>query len=332
MPSEGAQAPSDHDPSLLILYRHLRAHTPNASVYEGDEEFSAVVRAAEAYEHYGCPLLSLVILKHWGYVTPVDTSSKRAKVVKNLLQVRRESIYGSMGSTSTSSFMGVSRSAESPKAIGSGVLDFNNFGTTTITAPVLGSIERQETAKPNGMSLMGGFKNVGPPPELDSGTFDIDSFGAGSKKPSGGGMSLMGGFKSAAPPSAVDSGMLDFDSFNSASKKPNSETSDTPGSTGMSLMGGFKQAPSSSNIESGMLDFDTFGSSTLSKQSKTKDIFAGFAPPEGNLNHGLSSIEKRESGGHGINDDTLRGTEELLNDYITTLVVQLLTVSLVHFH
>ncbi|KAF9963358.1 regulator of (H+)-ATPase in vacuolar membrane [Modicella reniformis] len=329
--SDSAQTQAHRDPSLLILYRHLRAHTLNASVYEGDEEFSAVVRAAEAYEHYGCPLLSLVILKHWGYVMPVDSSSKHTRKVKNLLEVRRDSIYGLRNSTSMSSFMGVSRQAGASGNIENGILDFGNFGSTMNPVLAQSPNREQESSKANGMSLMGGFKNAGspPPPELDSGTFDFDNFGAGTMKPSGGGMSLMGGFKSTAPPSAVDSGMLDFDSFNSGSK---GEATNALKPTGMSLMGGFRAAPSSSsNIESGMFDFDAFGStnqSSVSNVSKppTNDIFAGFAPPtDDGFKNGSSSIGNREPGKHALNDDVLRGTEELLNDYITTLVVQLLT-------
>ncbi|KAF9350624.1 regulator of (H+)-ATPase in vacuolar membrane, partial [Mortierella sp. NVP85] len=374
--TENALTRSHRDPSLLILYRHLRTHTPNASVYEGDEEFFAVVRAAEAYEHYGCPLLSLVILKHWGYVTSVDSSNKRTKSARNLLQVRRESIYGSMNSTSTSSFMGLSRTAESPKAISNGILDFDNFSTVK-TAPTRSSNEEQDTPKPNGMSLMGGFKSANPPSsEFDSGTFNFDSFGAETKKPNGGGMSLMADLKSTAPSSTVDSGLLDFDNFGSSSQKPHVESSNPPTSTGMSLMGGFKSAPSSSNIDSGMLDFDSFGSdpqkphvessnpkstgmslmggfkaapsssnidsgmldfdafdsigqsssSSISKQPKTRDIVVSFAHPEDGVpKHGLRRTENRRSNNHYINDDMLQGTEELLNDYITTLVVQLLT-------
>ncbi|KAG0244016.1 regulator of (H+)-ATPase in vacuolar membrane [Mortierella sp. GBA43] len=334
VPPEGIQPSSHRDPSLLILYRHLRTHTPNAPIYEGDEEFSAVVRAAEAYEHYGCPLLSLVILKHWGYVTPVDASNKHVKEVRNLLEVRRASIYGIRNSKSTSSFMSMSRKSETPKAIDSGILDFDNFGTTTKSPLAQSPTDVQPVAKSSGMSLMGGFKNAAPPPsELDSGTFDFDSFGSGTKKSNGDasdgpkptGMSLMGGFKSAPSSSNIDSGMLDFDSFGSGSKKSNGDSSDEPKSTGMSLMGmslmgGFKQAPSSSNVDSGLLDFDAFGSmgqSHVPKQSPRNNVSFGIAED--------NDLAKGKSGGRLISDDALCGTEELLNDYITTLVVQLLT-------
>ncbi|KAI8603070.1 RAVE protein 1 C terminal-domain-containing protein [Dissophora ornata] len=313
VPAGSPEARSHRDPSLLILYRHLRRVTPNASVYEGDEEFSAVVRAAEAYEHYGCPLLSLVILKHWGYVMPVDSSSKKTKEVRNLLEVRRASIYSLPKSTSTSSFMGGFKVAEKPTGVDSGILNFDYFGAAKKTD--------QDTPKPNGMLLMGGFKSASPLPASDSGTFDFESFGQEKKKPNGGGMSLMGGFKSAAPSSDVDSGMLDFDSFSTPSKKQNG---DAPKSTGMSLMGGFKSG-TPSNVDSGMLDFDAFGSmgqsssSKISQQTKPRDIFAGFAPP---ADDGLDINGSHDA---SSNDDKVRGTEELLNDYITTLVVQLLT-------
>ncbi|KAI8350525.1 RAVE protein 1 C terminal-domain-containing protein [Mortierella sp. GBAus27b] len=425
VPPEGIQPSSHRDPSLLILYRHLRTHTPNAPIYEGDEEFSAVVRAAEAYEHYGCPLLSLVILKHWGYVTPVDASNKHVKEVRNLLEVRRASIYGIRNSKSTSSFMSMSRKSETPKAIDSGILDFDNFGTTTKSPLAQSPTDVQPVAKSSGMSLMGGFKNAAPPPsELDSGTFDFDSFGSGTKKSNGDasdgpkptGMSLMGGFKSAPSSSNIDSGMLDFDSFGSGSKKSNGDSSDEPKSTGMSLMGGFKQAPSSSNIDSGMLDFDSFGSGSKKSDSDASNepkstgmslmggfkqapsssnidsgmldfdsfgsgskksngeasvepkstgmsLMGGFkqAPSSSNVDSGLldfdafgsmgqshvpkqsprnnvsfgiaedNDLAKGKSGGRLISDDALCGTEELLNDYITTLVVQLLTVGFVTF-
>ncbi|KAG0330063.1 regulator of (H+)-ATPase in vacuolar membrane [Dissophora globulifera] len=328
---------SHRDPSLLILYRHLRKITPNASSYEGDEEFSAVVRAAEAYEHYGCPLLSLVILKHWGYVMPVDSSSKRTTEVRNLLQVRRDSILSLPKSTSTSSFMGGFKlPTEASSNIGSGILNFDDFGTTKKTGSSQSNVSGGEEASlPTGMSLMGGFRSKeAPPSEQGSMAFDFDSFGNGSKKAIGnsggsGGMSLMGGFRSVNPSAEVNSGVLDFDSFGAAPKKQNGQSLDTPKAPSMSLMGGFRSTSSdTSKIDSGTLDFDSFGSmgqapsSKTSQPAKPKDIFADFAPP---ADDGLHTNEVNNTGGQSSSSDTVRGTEELLNDYITTLVVQLLT-------
>jgi len=80
-----------------------------------------------------------------------------------------------------------------------------------------------------------------------------------------------------------------------------------------------------------MLDFDAFdsmGQSSSSSISKTRGTVVSFAHPEDGVpNHGLRRTGNRRSNNHYINDDMLQGTEELLNDYITTLVVQLLTVS-----
>ncbi|KAG0303627.1 regulator of (H+)-ATPase in vacuolar membrane [Dissophora globulifera] len=328
---------SHRDPSLLILYRHLRKITPNASSYEGDEEFSAVVRAAEAYEHYGCPLLSLVILKHWGYVMPVDSSSKRTTEVRNLLQVRRDSILSLPKSTSMSSFMGGFKlPTEASSNIGSGILNFDDFGTTKKTGSSQSNVSgEEEVSLPTGMSLMGGFRSKEvPPSEQGSMAFDFDSFGNGSKKAVGnsggsGGMSLMGGFRSVNPSAEVNSGVLDFDSFGATTKKQNGQSLDTPKAASMSLMGGFRSTSSNTNnIDSGTLDFDSFGSMGQAPSSKTnqtakpKDIFADFAPP---ADHGLHTNEVNNTGGQSSSSDTVRGTEELLNDYITTLVVQLLT-------
>ncbi|KAI1317690.1 regulator of (H+)-ATPase in vacuolar membrane [Mortierella claussenii] len=338
------------DPSLLILYRHLRKTTPNASVYEGDEEFSAVVRAAEAYEHYGCPLLSLVILKHWGYVMPVDPTTKSTKeVVRNILQVRRDSIHTLPTSTSTSSFMGAFKASEAaPAAIHNGTLDFDHFTGSEMGRKLVGGQKTSPSDKiptSNGMSLMGGFKSTtSPPSALDSGTFDFEGgFGEKSKKANGHGMSLMGSTAAAKSPqipsSQVDSGMLDFDNFGSDPKKqqnggptPNDggSSASTKTSMGMSLMGGFRTAPAPSNTDSGVLDFDAFGSmgqvpSTKKSQPvKAKDIFADFAPPVDDALIPMNGHQSAEDD-TASSDDKVRGTEELLNDYITTLVVQLLT-------
>ncbi|CAO3569226.1 unnamed protein product [Mortierella alpina] len=326
------------DPSLLILYRHLRKNTPNAANYEGEEEFSAVVRAAEAYEHYGCPLLSLVILKHWGYVMPVDTNKEKEEV-RNILQVRRDSIVSLPKSTSMS-FMGGFKGAEAPNLadFNNGVLRFGDSGATKGFGTIAngGSLE-QEIPKSNSMSMMGGFKSAGPPPDVDSGVLDFDSFGRGAKKPNGQGMSLMGGFKRAAPSSDVDSGVLDFDSFGSLSNKRTNTPPAAPKPASMSLMGGFKST-TSTNLDSGMLDFGAFDAmnSTAKSQNtdstaKARDIFADFAlPAEDGLGrsaaaNGFDKDDDEEAGSGSDNDDKVRGTEELLNDYITTLVVQLLT-------
>ncbi|KAF9206869.1 regulator of (H+)-ATPase in vacuolar membrane [Haplosporangium sp. Z 27] len=316
-----SEARTHRDPSLLILYRHLLKATPNASRYEGDEEFSAVVRAAEAYEHYGCPLLSLVILKHWGYVMPVDPG-KNTKAI-NILDVRRESINSLPKSASTSGFLGGFKSTGQPTNIDSGVLNFDDFASKR-DQPQTGG---RETTKPNGMSLMGGFRSAGPPPEADSGTFDFDNFGEKPKQANGNGMSLMGARKPIDSSSQMDTGVLDFDSFSSTSKKQDEEPSKPQNSMSMSLMGGFKSAAPPSNIDSGMLDFDSFGSMAqpaTSTATKSKDIFGAFTSPS-------TDDDFSTTNGHDHSDEqacqnnNTRGTEELLNDYITTLVVQLLT-------
>ncbi|KAF9354925.1 regulator of (H+)-ATPase in vacuolar membrane [Mortierella sp. AD094] len=319
------EARSHRDPSLLILYRHLHKVSPNAAAYEGDEEFSAVVRAAEAYEHYGCPLLSLVILKHWGYVMPVDSSDKNSKEIKNILEVRRDSITSFPKSTSTSGFMGGFKPTEPSANIDSGILNFDDFATKSDQTQEGG----QEPTKSNGMSLMGGFRSSGPPPETDSGTFDFDSFAEKPKQANGNGMSLIGARKPIGSSAQVDTGVLDFDSFGSDSRKQNGGSLNPPKSTGMSLMGGFKSAAPPSNIDSGMLDFDSFGTMGQSRTSKAsnavkpKDIFADFAPP---ADDGLGTVhEQNDADELPCTDSKARGTEELLNDYITTLVVQLLT-------
>ncbi|KAF9182064.1 regulator of (H+)-ATPase in vacuolar membrane [Haplosporangium sp. Z 11] len=362
-----------HDPSLLILYRFLRKSTPNPSLFEGDQEFSAVVRAAEAYEHYGCPLLSLVILKHWGYVMSVDQLNKKAKEVRDILAVRRYSIQ-SLPRSASMSFMGGSKIKEASSNVDSGMLNFDDFKSSGEPNPTQGLKSEDAVApKSNGMSLMGGFKSTGPPAGVENNTFDFDSFGGGPKKSNGNsmsmmggsenvalpsdvnsgmldfdsfgsgakkqngehgvpkstGMSLMGGFKSMASPSNVDSGMLDFDSFGLTTKKWNGKQ-DAPKSTGMSLMGGFKSLAPSSNIDSGMLDFDAFHTMGTTKPygaPQATDISDGFAPPvddeTGSYSEDLDDSDDSDTS--SCNDDKIRGTEELLNDYITTLVVQLLT-------
>ncbi|KAF9585501.1 regulator of (H+)-ATPase in vacuolar membrane [Lunasporangiospora selenospora] len=384
--SEEAQ---HRDPSLLILYRHLRKKTPNASGYEGDVEFSAVVRAAEAYEHYGCPLLSLVILKHWGYVllaggqTPEseDTSAtptprKPNAGVKNLLQIRRESIY-SIPRSSSMSFMGTFKSSEppavSPSNLVSGMLSFDDFDPSSTLkqgpSPPVSSSSAKETSMTTSstkMSLFAENRSSRAPSSssnLDSGTLNFDDFDMSSSKspnpklqnghsttaattaaPS---MSLMGGFKRAPPPD-MDSGLLNFESFGAS--KTSTPKSLTPregssngngnlgGGGGMSLMGGFRSAPTSDSIDSGMLDFDSFGSMGAKPKTepqsksakKPRDIFTSFGSP---ANDGLGakanghnqSGESDDDGDNSDNEDKVRGTEELLNDYITTLVVQLLT-------
>ncbi|KAG0001476.1 regulator of (H+)-ATPase in vacuolar membrane [Entomortierella chlamydospora] len=321
----GDDTRSHRDPSLLILYRHLNKVSANAATYEGDEEFSAVVRAAEAYEHYGCPLLSLVILKHWGYVMPVDSSGKKSKKVRNIMEVRRDSIMGFPKSTSTSNFMGGFKPTEPSANIDSGILNFDDFATKSDQTQTGG----RQSIKPNGMSLMGGFRSSGPPPEADSGTFDFDSFGEKPKQANGSGMSLMGARKPIESSAQVDTGVLDFDSFGPPLRKQNGGPLDSPKSTSMSLMGGFKSAAPPSNIDSGMLDFDSFGAmgqsgtSKASNKAKPKDIFAGFAPP---TDGGLDTVNQQNSPDEiSWTDKKTQGTEELLNDYITTLVVQLLT-------
>ncbi|KAF9550360.1 regulator of (H+)-ATPase in vacuolar membrane [Mortierella hygrophila] len=263
MSPSGTDSGQNRDPAMLILYRHLRRNVHQFSGYEGDEEFSAVVRAAEAYEHYGCPLLSLVILKHWGYVMPVGGASKNTKKVRNILEVRRDSIQSLPRSTSMS-FRGGIRSPRSSSNLNSGMLDFDDFDTSKPPeSPKYEAVKKEHEQKSNGMSLMGGFKS-GPPAgsAVDSGTFDFDSFGGGNKTSKGDGMSLMGGFKTMAPSTDINSGTLDFDSFGSKKQNGNAE----PKSTSMSLMGGFKSTAPSSDFSSGTFDFDNFGS-TSNKQS-----------------------------------------------------------------
>ncbi|KAG0202623.1 regulator of (H+)-ATPase in vacuolar membrane [Mortierella sp. GBA30] len=331
-PDNNNESESHRDPSLLILYRHLRRSTPNAPTYEGEEEFSAVVRAAEAYEHYGCPLLSLVILKHWGYVMPIDHRDKAATEVRNILQVRRDSIASLPKSTSMS-FMGGFRVTEPSMSsnIDSGILNFDDFGTTKTARPASSqNTQKLEHSKSAGMSMMGGFKS--PPSEVDSGVLDLDSFGGGGPRPNGHGMSLMGGRKSAAS-SNVNSGMLDFDSFGSQAKKQNDSTPGTPKQPSMSLMGGFTLT-ASNNVDSGILDFGAFDSLGTTKQTsaptaRVKDIFADFAPPTDDGMGRSAPVNGIDTDEDDIDTsdigDKVRGTEELLNDYITTLVVQLLT-------
>ncbi|KAG0265351.1 regulator of (H+)-ATPase in vacuolar membrane [Mortierella polycephala] len=317
------------DPSLLILYRYLRKSTPNPSLFEGDQEFSAVVRAAEAYEHYGCPLLSLVILKHWGYVMPVGQLNNEGKEVRDILAVRRYSIQ-SLPRSASMSFMGGFKNKEVSSNMDSGMLNFDDFESSGKPDPAQ-DLKNKDTVAPksNGMSLMGGFKSAGPPPDTDSGTFDFDSFGGGPKKPNGTSMSLMGGFKSVALPSDADSGILDFDSFESTIKKQNGKQ-DTPRSTRISPIGGIKSVAPLSNVDSGMLDFDAFHTMGTTKSPGTPlttDISVGFVPPvddeAGSYSEDLDDSEDSDTS--SCNDDKIRGTEELLNDYITTLVVQLLT-------
>ncbi|KAF9136164.1 regulator of (H+)-ATPase in vacuolar membrane [Mortierella sp. 14UC] len=262
----GADSGQHRDPALLILYRHLRRNAHQFSGYEGDEEFSAVVRAAEAYEHYGCPLLSLVILKHWGYVMPVDGASKHAKKVRNILEVRRESITSLPRSTSMFFRSGL-RSTESSNSLNSGMFNFDDFGSAKPTGSAKDeAVKKDKEQKSNGMSLMGGFKSGSAAGSgLDTGTFDFDSFGGDSKTSNGSGMSLMGGFKSTAPSVDVNSGTFDFDSFGPNKQNGHAE----PKATGMSLMGGFKNTAPSSDVSSGTFDFDNFG--TISNSSKLND-------------------------------------------------------------
>ncbi|KAG0030111.1 regulator of (H+)-ATPase in vacuolar membrane [Podila clonocystis] len=341
--SSRQECESSRDPSLLILYRHLLKHSLATSVYEGDEEFSAVVRAAESYEHYGCPLLSLVILKHWGYVMPVDQPPKKSpEKLKEASKSTNGSGIQAPPSSNSMSFMGGFKNSTSSSNLDSGMLDFDNFGQTKKVEPV---------KEPSGMSFMGGFKSAmsSAAPTSDSGLLDFDNFGIKKSETSNTngepsktmGTSLIGGFKSVDSNGNTDSGMLDFDSLSQPKKV--SDTSFANGGTlpatkspgmGMSLMGGFKTVSSSSNIDSGMLAFDSFGSmGQKPKAAPTKpparDIFSDFGPP---ADDGLGTYSKT-TGSDGsdssddltINDDKVRGTEELLNDYITTLVVQLLT-------
>ncbi|KAF9322115.1 regulator of (H+)-ATPase in vacuolar membrane [Podila horticola] len=342
--SSKQESESSRDPSLLILYRHLLKHPLVSSVYEGDEEFSAVVRAAESYEHYGCPLLSLVILKHWGYVMPLDQPPKKStEISKEASKSTNSSGTQAPSSSNSVSFMGGFKNSTSSSNLDSGMLDFDNFGQTKKAEPIKES---------SGMSFMGGFKSAmsSAAPTSDSGLLDFDNFGAkksetssaNGEPPKAMGMSLMGGFKSGESNGNMDSGMLDFDSFSQPKKA--SDTSLANGGTlpatkspgmGMSLMGGFKTVSSSSDIDSGTLDFDSFGSMGQKPKSSTskplvRDIFSDFGPP---ADDGLGTYSKTTNGSDGsdssddltINDDKVRGTEELLNDYITTLVVQLLT-------
>ncbi|KAG0089757.1 regulator of (H+)-ATPase in vacuolar membrane, partial [Podila epicladia] len=340
--SRKQESESSRDPSLLILYRYLIKHSLASSVYEGDEEFSAVVRAAESYEHYGCPLLSLVILKHWGYVMPVDQPLKKSlENSKNASKSTNGSGTQAPSSSNSMSFMGGFKKSTSSSNLDSGMLDFDNFGQT----------KAEPVKESSGMSFMGGFKSAmsSAAPTSDSGLLDFDNFGAkksetsntNGEPPKTMGMSLMGGFKSVEPSGNMDSGMLDFDSFSQPKKA--SDTSLANGGTlpatkspgmGMSLMGGFKTVSSSSNMDSGMLDLDLFepmGQKPKAGSSKppVRDIFSEFGQP---ADDGLGTYPKT-TGSDGsdssddltINDDKVRGTEELLNDYITTLVVQLLT-------
>ncbi|KAF9213257.1 regulator of (H+)-ATPase in vacuolar membrane [Podila verticillata] len=333
------------DPSLLILYRHLLKHPLASSVYEGDEEFSAVVRAAESYEHYGCPLLSLVILKHWGYVMPVDQPLRKS--AENSMESNKNangSTTQALSSSNSMSFMGGFKISASSSNLDSGMLDFDSFGQTKKAEPAKES---------SGMSFMGGFKNTmssGAPNGDDSGLLDFDNFGAkksetsnaNGEPPKAMGMSLMGGFKSVESDGIVDSGMLDFDSFSQPKKASDTSSASvgtlpatkSPG-MGMSLMGGFKTVSASSNIDSGMLDFDSFGSMGQKPKAApvkpaARDIFSDFGPPAddglGTYSKPINGSERSDSSDDmTINDDKVRGTEELLNDYITTLVVQLLT-------
>lgn len=263
MSPSGTDSGQHRDPAMLILYRYLRRNAHQFSGYEGDEEFSAVVRAAEAYEHYGCPLLSLVILKHWGYVMPVGGASKHTKKVRNILEVRRESIQSLPRSTSMS-FRGGMKSTNSSSNLNSGMLNFDDFGVSKQAgSPKYEAVKTEQEQKSNGMSLMGGFKSGHPVGSgVDSGTFDFDSFGGGNKTSSGGGMSLMGGFKTTAPSADIYSGTFDFDSFGSTKQNGDAE----PKSTGVSQMGGFKSAAPSSDFSSGTVDFDTFGSTSTSNK------------------------------------------------------------------
>lgn len=320
-------------------------------MYEGDEEFSAVVRAAESYEHYGCPLLSLVILKHWGYVMPVDQPLR--KLAENSKETNKNtngSATQAPSSSNSMSFMGGFKTSTSSSNLESGMLDFDGFGHT----------KKAETVKESsGMSFMGGFKSdmsSGVPDGGDSGLLDFDNFGAkksetsnvNGEPPKAMGMSLMGGFKSVESNGNMNSGILDFGSFSQPQKASDTSLANvgtlpatkSPG-MGMSLMGGFKTVSASNNIDSGMLDFDSFGSMGQKPKAApvkpaVRDIFSDFGPP---ADDGLGTYSKPSNRSDGsdfsddmtINDDKVRGTEELLNDYITTLVVQLLTVScLVH--
>lgn len=248
------------------------------------------------------------------------------------------------------SFMGGFKTSASSSNMDSGMLDFDSFGQTKKVEPAKES---------SGMSFMGGFKSTmssGTPNGADSGLLDFDNFGtkksetsnANGEPPKAMGMSLMGGFKSVESDGKVDSGMLDFDSFSQPKKASDTSSANvgtlpatkSPG-MGMSLMGGFKTVSASSNIDSGMLDFDSFGSMGQKPKAApvklaARDIFSDFGPP---ADDGLGTYSMPTNGSEGsdssddmtINDDKVRGTEELLNDYITTLVVQLLTVScLVH--
>jgi hypothetical protein len=233
------------------------------------------------------------------------------------------------------SLMGGFKTTAPSTNIDSGTFDFDSFGSTKQN----GNAELKAT----GMSLMGGFKSAAPSSD-SSGTFDPDSFGSTSTSnkqngdaagpPKSTGMSLMGGFKTTAPSSDFSSGTFDFDSFGSTSTASKQNGNATPKSTGMSLMGGFKCAAPPSNVDSGMLDFDSFEPIDHSKKPSSKssvqarDIFADFAPPADN---GLGRVSKVNGGGgtngRSYDEDDVQGSEELLNDYITTLVVQLLTVT-----
>ncbi|KAG0341180.1 regulator of (H+)-ATPase in vacuolar membrane [Podila humilis] len=334
---------SSRDPSLLILYRHLLNHSLVGSVFDGDEEFSAVVRAAESYEHYGCPLLSLVILKHWGYVVPVDQPPNDA--TSGTLNPNNEVHNGKPTSStngSAMSFMGGFKSVSTSSNMESGMLDFDNFNKTQKAVPVKES---------SGMSLMESFSSG--TPNGDSGLLNFDNFGAkktttsinaNSQSPKPTGMSLMGGFKTLEINNDMDSGTFDFDSFSKPKKMPETSransgtlqaTAKSPGMS-MSLLGGYKTVSSSDCFDNGMLDFDSFGSMgqkttpTPSAKPVARDIFATFgAPTEYRFGATADDVDERAGSDSSddltMNDDKVRGTEELLNDYITTLVVQLLT-------
>ncbi|KAG0233631.1 regulator of (H+)-ATPase in vacuolar membrane [Actinomortierella wolfii] len=272
IPSEAEKKVTGHttmhrDPTLLLLYRYLLNKIPGSLKLEGDEEYSAVVRAAEAYEHFGCPLLSLVILKHWGYVLPTDVPS----------------LDGEQNGYETRTVTGASASTSAP------VADNTTKDQQYKTPPR--SILEQET--PQDSQANGHMEQASSTTSFSMGGF-------------------MGGFRSSSAmsaPSALDDGTLDFDSFGFGlstpkSKPKNETTSSTTGTT---------------------------GTTKPSKPKNMLDIFAGFGPPmddglETASNASADSFKKNNEGSGGETfDDKARGTEELLNDYITTLVVQLLT-------
>ncbi|KAG0254499.1 regulator of (H+)-ATPase in vacuolar membrane, partial [Actinomortierella ambigua] len=282
------QTTMHRDPTLLLLYRHLLNKIPGSLKLEGDEEYSAVVRAAEAYEHFGCPLLSLVILKHWGYVLPTDEppSSKKKKIKKSSGREPSSTTTAAFDSEpmSLSSFWGVGDSKDPKPAK---------------TAPPHGDAA-PEGALQTTSTTTNGQQKEDASAATSTGTFSMGGF--------------MGGFRSSmapsAAPSALDDGMLDFDSFGfgmpPAASKPKTSPSPPP-----------PPPPTS-------------------KPKNMLDIFGGFGPP---MDDGLGTSSNDASGGvspsesskdiRGGQDETTeegaRGSEELLNDYITTLVVQLLT-------